>query len=172
MIDTQGFRANVGIIILNDRGQAFWGRRIGMSAWQFPQGGVNPEESLEAAMFRELREEVGLEPHHVEIIGCTRHWLRYRLPRRFIRYDQKPLCIGQKQRWYVLRLVTDETMVDLKSNPEPEFDQWRWIDYWDSLSSVVAFKRGVYQQALGELAPLIARYGLISLGPRPQSLPD
>ena len=110
--------------------------------------------------------------HHVEIIGCTRHWLRYRLPRRFIRYDQKPLCIGQKQRWYVLRLVTDETMVDLKSNPEPEFDQWRWIDYWDSLSSVVAFKRGVYQQALGELAPLIARYGLISLGPRPQSLPD
>ena len=72
MIDAQGFRANVGIILVNDQGQVFWGRRIGMSAWQFPQGGVNPRESLEAAMFRELREEVGLEPHHVKVIGCTR----------------------------------------------------------------------------------------------------
>jgi putative (di)nucleoside polyphosphate hydrolase len=166
MIDAQGFRANVGIILLNDRGQAFWGRRIGMAAWQFPQGGINPDESLEAAMFRELREEVGLEPHHVEVIGCTRQWLRYRLPKRYIRYDQKPVCIGQKQRWYVLRLTADEANVDLKTNPDPEFDQWRWIGYWDSLDQVVAFKRGVYTRALNELAPLVENVGLISIEPR------
>ena len=167
MIDAQGFRANVGIILVNDRGQAFWGRRIGMSAWQFPQGGVNPEESLEEAMFRELREEVGLEPHHVEIIGCTRRWLRYRLPKRYIRHDQRPLCIGQKQRWYVLRLAADEQHVDLGGDVEPEFEQWRWIEYWDAVREVVAFKRGVYHQALHELAPLIERSGRIALAPRP-----
>ena len=163
MIDAQGFRAKVGIILVNDRGQAFWGRRIGMSEWQFPQGGVNPEESLEEAVFRELREEVGLEPQHVEIIGWTRRWLRYRLPRRYIRYDQKPLCIGQKQRWYVLRLITDDTQVDLRLDAEPEFEQWRWIDYWDALQEVVDFKRGVYQQALNELAPLIEQFCSVTL---------
>lgn len=167
MIDAQGFRANVGIILLNDRGQVFWGRRIGMSAWQFPQGGVNPRESLEEAMFRELREEVGLEPHHVEVIGCTRRWLRYRLPRRYIRHDQKPLCIGQKQRWYVLRLTAEDASVDLMTDADPEFDQWRWVDYWDPLQEVVAFKRGVYHQALHELAPLIEQLGVIALAPRP-----
>ncbi|MGH8595595.1 MAG: RNA pyrophosphohydrolase [Gammaproteobacteria bacterium] len=159
MIDAQGFRANVGIILLNDLGQVFWGRRIGMSAWQFPQGGVNPQESLQTAMYRELREEIGLLPNHVEIIGWTRRWLRYRLPKRFIRYDQKPLCIGQKQRWYVLRLTADETQVDLTNNVEPEFDRWQWINYWESLRLVVGFKRGVYYQALHELAPLVAEFG-------------
>lgn len=156
MIDAQGFRANVGIVLLNAQGQVFWGRRIGMSAWQFPQGGVNPDESLDEAMFRELREEVGLEPTDVDVIGCTRRWLRYRLPRRYIRHDQQPLCIGQKQRWYILRLTSNDDRVDLRWAPEPEFDRWRWIDYWDSLRYVVSFKRGVYERALHELAPLAA----------------
>jgi putative (di)nucleoside polyphosphate hydrolase len=154
MIDAQGFRANVGIVLLNAQGQVFWGRRIGMSAWQFPQGGVNPDESLDQAMFRELWEEVGLGPADVEVIGCTRRWLRYRLPKRFIRHDQQPLCIGQKQRWYILRLLTTDDRVDLCCAPEPEFDRWRWIGYWDSLRYVVPFKRGVYERALHELAPL------------------
>ncbi len=167
MIDAQGFRTNVGIILVNDVGQAFWGRRIGMSAWQFPQGGVKPQESLEQAMFRELHEEVGLKPADVEVIGCTRRWLRYRLPKRYIRHDQKPLCIGQKQRWYVLRLLVDETCVDLRANDEPEFDQWRWIDYWESPRQVVAFKRGVYFRALNELAPIIEEFGQIRLAPCP-----
>jgi putative (di)nucleoside polyphosphate hydrolase len=171
MIDAQGFRANVGIVLLNAQGQVFWGRRIGMSAWQFPQGGINPDESAEQAMFRELREEVGLAPADVEIIGCTRHWLRYRLPRRFIRYDQQPLCIGQKQRWFILRLIADENCVDLGCAAEPEFDRWRWIEYWDSLRLVVPFKRGVYEKALQELAPLAANVAgsplVAATGPRP-----
>lgn len=165
MIDAQGFRANVGIILVNDEGRAFWGRRIGMAAWQFPQGGMNPRESPEEAMYRELREEVGLEPHHVEVMGCTQRWLRYRLPKRYIRHDRRPLCIGQKQRWFILRLTADETNVDLQANSEPEFDQWRWIDYWDSLREVVSFKRGVYHEALNELAPLVRRF--VTLAPRP-----
>ena len=155
MIDREGYRANVGIVLLHDMAQVFWGRRIGMSAWQFPQGGIQEHESPRAAMFRELTEETGLLEHHVEVIGCTDGWLRYRLPKRYIRRHQKPVCIGQKQRWFVLRLAADEKHVDLNQGDEPEFDDWRWIDYWDSLRGVVEFKRDVYKRALSELAPLV-----------------
>jgi putative (di)nucleoside polyphosphate hydrolase len=155
MIDSDGFRANVGIVLLNDRGQAFWGRRIGMAAWQFPQGGIQKNETPTVAMFRELEEEVGLRSKHVEVIGCTQGWLRYRLPNRYVRRHQKPVCIGQKQRWFVLRLAAGEEHVDLNQAEAPEFDDWCWIDYWDPVRLVVSFKRQVYKKALSELAPII-----------------
>lgn len=155
MIDSNGFRANVGIVLLNASGQVLCGRRIGMSAWQFPQGGIKSHETPRAAMFRELREEVGLEPEHVEVLGSTKGWLRYRLPKRFIRRHQQPLCIGQKQVWFALRLVADEAHLRLDRADEPEFDAWDWFGYWDPLGFVVPFKRGVYERALGELARAI-----------------
>ena len=157
MIDSEGFRANVGIVLLNAHGRAFWGRRIGMSGWQFPQGGIKQNETPQVAMFRELEEEVGLTAEHVEVIGCTQDWLRYRLPKKYIRHHQKPLCIGQKQRWFVLNLVAAEHHVDLNQAAEPEFDKWCWIDYWESVRSVVSFKREVYEQALSELAPIVRK---------------
>jgi len=155
VIDSQGFRANVGIILCNDRGQLLWARRIRQDAWQFPQGGIQRNESPEEAVYRELMEEVGLGPEDVEIIGCTRGWLRYRLPKRFIRRGSKPRCIGQKQRWFMLRLVGDENHVRLDASEKPEFEEWRWVNYWDPLAEIVFFKRRVYQLALTELAPLI-----------------
>jgi putative (di)nucleoside polyphosphate hydrolase len=167
MIDSDGFRANVGIVLLNDRAQVFWGRRIGMSAWQFPQGGIQRNETPKVAMFRELEEEVGLRSQHVEVIGCTQGWLRYRLPKRYIRHYQKPVCIGQKQRWFVLRLAAAEEHVDLNQAAEPEFDDWRWIDYWESLRSVVSFKREVYEKALSELAPLVRETTMADVPLRP-----
>lgn len=155
MIDKHGFRSNVGIVLLNDRGQVFCGRRIGMSGWQFPQGGINRNESPESAMYRELKEEVGLEPGHVELLGATKGWLRYRLPKRYIRYNQLPLCIGQKQIWFLLRLCGDEALLCLDSADEPEFDAWRWVDYWDPLGFVVPFKRNVYERALHEFSEFV-----------------
>ncbi len=155
MIDSDGFRANVGIILSNDEGRVFWGRRLGMDAWQFPQGGIKQDESPESAMFRELREETGLEPHHVEIISATDDWLKYWLPKRFIRHNAYPLCIGQKQIWYLLRLVADESCVNLSHSDEPEFDHWKWVDFWYPVKGVVSFKRNVYEQALSQLAPFI-----------------
>lgn len=104
-------------------------------------------------MFRELREETGLEPRHVEILGATRGWLRYRLPGRFQRRRHKPLCIGQKQVWFLLRLMADEANIRLDLAPKPEFDDWRWVDYWYPAENVVAFKRGVYKRALRQLEP-------------------
>lgn len=155
MIDSDGYRANVGIILANRVGQVFWARRVGQDAWQFPQGGIRRNESPRQAMFRELYEEVGLAPRHVEVIGWTRGWLRYRLPERFIRRHRQPICVGQKQRWFVLRFLGEESDVCLSRCDRPEFDQWRWVDYWIPVAEVVFFKRKVYQLALEELAPLI-----------------
>ena len=155
MIDTDGFRPNVGIILSNDRGRLLWARRIGQDAWQFPQGGIRSQESPEEALFRELNEELGLYPEHVEVMGHTRGWLRYRLPQRLIRHHDKPVCIGQKQKWFLLRLIAEESEVCLTGSPRPEFDHWRWVSYWYPIRKVVPFKRKVYTRALRELAPLI-----------------
>src|SRR5690606_35697365 len=97
VIDNDGFRPNVGIILTNDQGQLLWARRVGgQDAWQFPQGGINPHETAEQALYRELHEEIGLLPHDVDILACTRGWLRYRLPTRLVRHNSLPLCVGQK----------------------------------------------------------------------------
>ncbi|MCK4950254.1 MAG: RNA pyrophosphohydrolase [Gammaproteobacteria bacterium] len=155
MIDSEGYRHNVGIIISNQQGQLLWARRIGQDAWQFPQGGINESETLEGALFRELSEEVGLNSEHVEIIGCTKDWLHYRLPEHLMRYKSLPLCIGQKQMWFLLRLTADDQSICFDKSSRPEFDSWKWVDYWYPLKEVIAFKRKVYERALEELKPLL-----------------
>ena len=155
MIDTEGYRANVGIILVNTEGGLFWAKRIGEDAWQFPQGGIREAESAEQAVYRELQEEVGVTKESVELIGCTQDWLRYNIPEHLIRRHQTPCCIGQKQRWFLLRFTGDEADVCLDKSEKPEFDQWRWVDQLIPPRSVISFKRGVYTEALNELLPLI-----------------
>lgn len=154
MIDSDGFRANVGIILGNARGSVLWAKRVGQDAWQFPQGGLLEGETAEQALFRELEEEVGLRRDHVKIVGCTRRWLHYRLPKRYIRRNSHPVCIGQKQKYFMLQLLAPESYVRLDMTDKPEFDGWRWVDYWRPAREVVFFKRGVYLRALRELSPL------------------
>ncbi len=155
MIDEDGFRQNVGIILVNKHKEFFWGKRIGQDAWQFPQGGVNADETAEQALFRELEEEVGLKEKDVKVIACTADWLKYLLPKRLVRVDSSPLCIGQKQKWFLLSLESDESQIKLDECVKPEFDDWRWVSYWFPLHQVVAFKREVYRQALLEFFPLM-----------------
>ena len=159
MIDEDGFRFNVGIIIVNKEDRLLWARRIGQDAWQFPQGGIHLDEPPIAALYRELGEEVGLEPKDVEVIGCTQGWLRYRLPKRMIRHYCQPLCIGQKQKWFMLRLIGQDNRIQLDKSSKPEFDRWRWVSYWYPLQQVISFKRHVYRRALQELAPLLFKNG-------------
>ena len=155
VIDADGFRPNVGIILCNEQNRLFWGRRVGQNAWQFPQGGIDQDETPEQAMYRELREEVGLFPEHVDLLGSTDRWLRYRLPKRFIRRNSHPVCIGQKQRWFLLRVRCSENDFCLDACAKPEFDNWRWVKYWQPVREVIYFKRKVYERALEELAPLL-----------------
>jgi putative (di)nucleoside polyphosphate hydrolase len=157
MLDRDGFRPNVGIILLNHKNQVFWGKRIRTHSWQFPQGGIDRGETPEQAMFRELHEEVGLHPQHVSVIARTRDWLRYEVPDRYIRRDARGHYKGQKQIWYLLRLTGHDWDLNLRATNHPEFDAWRWNDYWVPLDVVVEFKRDVYQMALTELSRYLPR---------------
>ena len=154
MIDPDGYRPNVGIVLMREDGQVFWARRVRRDGWQFPQGGMNTDETPVEAMYRELQEETGLLPEHVEVLGATPGWLRYRLPSRAIRHNERQICVGQKQVWFLLRLTGDEAHVRLDMTDSPEFDHWRWVEFWYPVEHVVMFKRGVYARALRHLAPL------------------
>ena len=156
MIDKEGYRPNIGIVLANTEGKVFWARRCNQDGWQFPQGGIKPNETIQQALFRELQEEVGLLPAHVEIVARTRDWLRYDIPKSHLRNGARNLHFrGQKQIWFLLRFVGAETLVRLDASALPEFDAWRWVDYWSPLETIVAFKRDVYRSALTELEPYL-----------------
>lgn len=155
-IDENGFRANVGIILMDDASRVLIAGRRGRSGWQFPQGGVQRRESAEQAMYRELREEVGLAPEDVAVAGVTRDWIRYRLPKKYQR-PSEPVCIGQKQRWFLLSLVGDPDKLSFDATDQPEFDRCKWVDYWTPVEEVIYFKRKVYIRALTELAGIAFR---------------
>jgi putative (di)nucleoside polyphosphate hydrolase len=163
VVDADGFRPNVGIVLSNGLGQVLWARRLGgRDAWQFPQGGINARESAEDALFRELFEEIGLEADHVEVLARTDGWLHYRLPQRLRRHNSSPGFVGQKQKWFLLRLLSEDASVAVDRTNQPEFDHWRWVSYWYPLGQVVDFKRDVYRRALKELAPHLRLDGMDS----------
>ena len=155
MIDPDGYRPNVAIVLMHPDGRVFWARRVRRDGWQFPQGGMNTDETPDEAMYRELHEETGLRAEQVEILGSTYGWLRYRLPHRYQRRDERPQCVGQKQVWFLLRLLDDDSAFRLDAHETPEFDLWRWVDFWYPAEHVVAFKRDVYERALRQFAPLV-----------------
>jgi len=160
VIDSDGFRPNVGIILANHKNEVLWAKRIGQDSWQFPQGGIKRDETPEEALYRELAEEVGLSASDVEIVSCTRGWLRYRLPKKMIRYNSHPLCVGQKQKWYLLRMLSSDSTICMTKSNAPEFDGWEWVSYWYPLGQVVAFKKEVYRRAMKELAPKLFKRNL------------
>ena len=155
MIDQEGFRQGIGIVLVNAKRQVFLAKRVGKEAWQFPQGGIHDSETPEEAMFRELQEEIGLAVDDVKILASSKRWLRYRLPKRLVRHHSMPLCIGQKQKWFLLRLNSSDEQINLAATDSPEFDSWAWVSYWYPLSQVVAFKRRVYNLAMKEFARVV-----------------
>lgn len=157
MLDKEGYRPNVGIILANAKNEVFWGKRIREHSWQFPQGGMKHGETPEQAMYRELEEEIGLKPEHVRILGRTRDWLRYEVPDQWIRREWRGNYRGQKQIWFLLRMLGRDSDVHLRASNRPEFDAWRWREFWVPLESVIEFKREVYSLALNELSHYLFR---------------
>ena len=155
MIDIDGYRPNVGIIIINDEKKVLLAKRLNENAWQFPQGGINGNESTEDAMYRELKEEVGLNHNHILVIEKTKGWLRYDVPRNWIRNNSQQKYKGQKQVWFLLKFVGEDTDIFLRNTTKPEFDDWKWVSYWAPLKEVIDFKKGVYKKALSELEEYI-----------------
>ena len=158
MLDREGFRPNVGIILLNQRNQVFWGKRIRTHSWQFPQGGIKHGETPEQAMFRELHEEVGLTAR-----PCAHRRAHARLAalrgarRTSSGATPAATTAGQKQIWFLLQLTGRDSDMNLRATDHPEFDAWRWNEYWVPLDVVIEFKRDVYQMALTELARFLPR---------------
>lgn len=155
MIDKDGYRENVGIILCNSKNKLLLCKRHKENSWQFPQGGFEKDENSESAMYRELFEEIGLDKSDVKILGKTKDWLRYDLPKKFQRKTNNQLCVGQKQVWFLLRLVTKESSINLLTSNKPEFDSWKWVNKSEPLETVIDFKREVYMKALNELMPYI-----------------
>ena len=111
-------------------------------------------------MYRELFEETGLRTEHVKLLGRTRNWLRYDVPKHWIRREWRTTYRGQKQIWFLLRLAGRDTDVSLRASGHPEFDAWRWADYWVPLDGVIDFKREVYRSALNELGVMLFGHDL------------
>ena len=155
MIDSEGYRANIGIVITNEKKQILLAKRYKQNAWQLPQGGIDKGETELDALYRELEEEVGLAAKQVSLLAKTPKWLRYELPMEHIRRKQKPTCIGQKQVWYLLKLVSNDSDISLSLHNKVEFDDWKWVDYWNPVDEVINFKKEVYEDMLKALAPVL-----------------
>ena len=155
MIDSDGYRANVGIVLTNEKKQILLAKRFRQDAWQLPQGGIDKNETELDALYRELQEEVGLSSSQVTLIAKTPKWLRYELPNEHVRRTQKPTCIGQKQVWYLLKLNSSDDEISLDLHHDIEFDDWKWVDYWKPVDEVINFKREVYEDMLKALAPIL-----------------
>lgn len=155
MIDENGYRKNVGIILCNSKNELLICKRFRENSWQFPKGGFEESESAESAMYRELFEEIGLSKKDVEILGKTKNWLKYDLPKKYQRRTNNKLCVGQKQIWFLLKLITNESSINLSKSKKPEFDAWEWSSVTKPLEIVINFKKNVYKSALEELLPII-----------------
>ena len=155
MLDENGYRYNVGIIIINDRKQVFWAKRNGKDAWQFPQGGIKKGESIKLAMYRELKEETGIGSADVEILGRTKNWLYYDVPKNFIKKESRSSYKGQRQIWFLLRFNGLDTNIIFPQTRESEFDAWKWIEFSEAPNMVIQFKKHIYSSALLELAPMV-----------------
>ncbi|MCR3754946.1 MAG: RNA pyrophosphohydrolase [Candidatus Westeberhardia cardiocondylae] len=143
------YRPNVGIIICNYHGKLLLARRYGKkNSWQFPQGGIDDTETVNEAMYRELFEEVGLKKDDVRILAYTKYWIKYNIPKNLIRLNSIPLYIGQKQKWFLLKLMVSDKNINLNCNCISEFDKWCWVNFWYPMKKIVFFKRHVYRKVL------------------------
>lgn len=152
------YRPCAGVMLVNRDGLVFVGQRLDstLEAWQMPQGGIDPGEDALAAAIRELGEEAGVAPHHVELIAEAREELRYDLPDDLIGKVWKGKWRGQRQRWFLFRFSGDDRDIDIATE-HAEFRAWRWIDPADLPHVIVPFKRALYERLLLLFAPHLPR---------------
>jgi len=151
----EGYRKNVAMVVMNNHRQVLICRRKGTENWQFPQGGIDKDELLEEAMYRELYEEVGLEKSDVSIIGKTKRAIKYDIPSSMRSKVLGGKFKGQLQTWYLLKVRDDNCSINLYCDASPEFDMFDWVSYWYPISKIVEFKKEAYREALKELREFV-----------------
>jgi putative (di)nucleoside polyphosphate hydrolase len=151
MIKEPGYRLNVGIIIINDKGNLLLCKRKNTNSWQFPQGGINKSETPLQAAKRELFEEVGIESNCVKLLSTTKKWFKYDIPKEKRKnYFHRKNFKGQKQKWFMFKLLKNIN-IHFDNDPDGEFIDYKWVPYWYPLHTVIEFKKEVYRSVLVEL---------------------
>ena len=150
------YRPCVGIMLVNAGGQAFAAQRLDNPgpAWQMPQGGIDKGEAPDAAALRELWEETGVTEDLVQVLGQTKGWLDYDVPRDIADRLWGAKYRGQRQKWFLMRFLGSDEQVDITREPR-EFSEWKWVDIVDLPGQIVPFKRDLYEAVIAELAPKI-----------------
>tara|TARA_Y200000002_G_scaffold137884_2_gene113693 strand:- start:540 stop:1013 length:474 start_codon:yes stop_codon:yes gene_type:complete len=151
----EGYRPNVAMVVLNSKNKVLICRRTNTKTWQFPQGGVDDNENLEKAMYRELLEEVGLRKDDVQYIGESDDTIIYDIPKTIRSKVLGGKFKGQEQKWFLLRIKNDDHEIRLDYEAFPEFDTFEWVSFWQPIDRIVDFKREAYRKALSELRFLI-----------------
>jgi putative (di)nucleoside polyphosphate hydrolase len=150
-----GYRLNVAMIVLNEDNKVLFCKRRNTENWQFPQGGVDENENIESAMFRELNEEVGLEKDNVEIKAVSQNLIYYDIPKSIRSRVLGGKFNGQAQKYFLLKLISGD--VDLNRENTPEFDEYSWVPFWYPLNQAVDFKKEAYRSALIEFKNQITK---------------
>ena len=151
----EGYRPNVAMVVINSKNKVLICRRINTKTWQFPQGGVDNDENLEKAMYRELLEEVGLRKEDVQYIGESADTIIYDIPKTIRSRVLGGKFKGQEQKWFLLKIKNDDHEIRLDYEAFPEFDTFEWVSFWQPIDRIVDFKREAYRKALSELRFLI-----------------
>jgi len=152
------YRPCVGVMLANAHGHVFVGKRIDTREgdfWQMPQGGIDPDEDVHTAGWRELAEETGVTPAHAAILGQTREELLYDLPDDLIGKLWKGRYRGQRQHWLLMRFSGSDTDVRLDAHNPPEFCDWKWVAPETLPDLIVPFKKRVYRAVLDEFRALL-----------------
>ena len=153
--NSEGYRPNVAMVVINSTNKVLICRRKNTRTWQFPQGGIDNDEDIKKAMYRELSEEVGLSKDDVSLVGESEGTITYDIPKTIRSKVLGGKFKGQEQKWFLLKLNKDNCEIKLDNEAFPEFDKYEWVSFWQPLNRIVDFKREAYRKALSELRFLI-----------------
>ena len=156
MKNKENYRPNVAIIIVNRKGKILWCKRKDGNGWQFPQGGLDPGESPKEAIYRETKEEVGLDKEDIGIIKESEGWFNYKVPKnripKYFRISDSKF-VGQTQKWFLAEILCEDSKINLNASSPVEFEDWTWSSYWHPINGGVDFKKSTYRKVLKEFLP-------------------